>query len=265
MLVLDGLLAQDAGAGARMTSTASGRSVRRRAPVREFVQAALSADRPHATRLALEFQDRTGSVASVITDLFTAAQLQIGDRWHVGEATSEDEYRVSLAIAAAAEALRPTTSAPRDSLPMALLATLPGEAHDLGLHLIGLALVEDGWEVETASAMELEELVDTVRRHRVDLVGISSTYDRGGGRMLLTTVIRSVHSIGLPVLVGGAAFARSPHLADESGADAVGGDARLAVILARRLKNASRGHPPSRRAPRQPAADRPARPRPTDL
>lgn len=212
--------------------------------------------------LALEFLDRTRSLASVITDLFTAAQLQIGDRWHVGEATSEDEYRVSQAIATAAEALRPPTSGLGDSQPRALLATLPGEAHDLGLHLIRLALVEDGWDVEVAPAMELEELVDTARRHRVDLVAISSTYDRGGGGMLLATVIRSVHSIGLPVLVGGAAFARSPHLAEESGADAVGGDARLAVILARRLKNTSRGRPPSRRVPRPPAADRPSRARP---
>ena len=47
--------------------------------------------------------------------------------------------------------------------------------------------------------------------------------------------IRLVKERGIPVLVGGAAFNRTPSLVEQVGADGHGADARVALTLARRL------------------------------
>src|SRR6266576_3032689 len=87
------------------------RSSRRRA-VRRFVHAALSGEQADATAAAVAMTIQTQSRATVIADLFEAAQRFISERWQLGEATTEDEYRVSRTIAAAMSAL-PRFEGPR--------------------------------------------------------------------------------------------------------------------------------------------------------
>ncbi len=213
-----------------------GRPGPRRAPVRMFVNAALSGDRVTAITVALEFMARTNSRATVITDLFATAQLHIGDRWHVGEATAADEYRVSVAIAAAMAAL-PEPDQGRRVKPAstALLATLAPEEHDLGLRLVAAAFEDDGWNVEMTPGIDPVDLVERAWRTGFDLVAISCTYDPARARSHLGAAVQALHSVGIPVMVGGSALARAPRLGEQIGADAVAGDVRLAIILARRL------------------------------
>lgn len=202
-----------------------------------FVEAALAGDLDRATGVALDFMSRTNSRASVMTDLFDTAQLHIGNRWHLGDATVDDEYRVFQAIASAMAALPvPTTRrglAPR--APTALLATVLPEEHDLGLRLVAAALEDDGWNVDLAPQMQAAEISQRVRRRGIDLVAISSTFDSGGTGAQLGVAVQAVHMVRRPVLVGGSTFARAPRLAEAIAADAMAQDARLAVVLARRL------------------------------
>ena len=209
---------------------------RRRAPVSEFVKAALDGDVLLASAVAVEFLREKGSRATVIADLFDGAQKWIGDMWHVGQATSADEYRVASAIAAAVRAL-PDPPARRETPGRGriLVATLAGERHHLGLVLAGVALADDGWEVHTAMEIERNELVRRAVSTGAGLVGISLTYPTHAMRMELPAAVRALQSAGLRVLLGGAAFVRQPALADAAGADAVAPDARTGVIIARRL------------------------------
>ena len=190
--------------------------------------------------MALDFLAKTGSRAAVFTDLLAASQQQVADRWHVGTATSRDEYRISVAIASTMAVLPPARHAPSSDTACALLATMAPERHDLGMRLVAMALEDDGWDVEVAPAIGLEELVDAVGRNRVDLVGLSSTYDHGGIRPQLASAVAALHAVNVPVILGGLACIRAPRLAEEVGADAMGEDARVAVILARRLRRMAR-------------------------
>jgi methylmalonyl-CoA mutase cobalamin-binding domain/chain len=117
----------------------------------------------------------------------------------------------------------------------AILATLAPERHDLGLQLVSAALSDDGWQVDVTPGTSTTELVSRASDSRANLVGISSTFLTVQIRAQLGAVVRALHSFGVPVIVGGGSFIRSPDLATEIGADSVAGDARSAVILARRL------------------------------
>ena len=222
-------------------SAVARRPARRRVPVSTFVAAALAGDRGKATAIAREFMQDKNSRATVISDLFQGAQQQVADSWHVGLATAADEYRVSLAIEEAMNALPPPEpSVARGSGPRILLATLAPERHDLGLRLVGMALADDGWSVDIAYATDPEELVARAYQTGVALVGVSATYVTRRTQLQLTGVAGSLHAIGLPLIVGGAAFVRVPDLMAEVRADALAPEARSGVILARRLRVTTR-------------------------
>jgi len=209
----------------------------RRLAVRKFVGAALAGDQGEATAAAVEMAIQTQSLTTVITDLFDNAQRFISERWQLGQATSDDEYRVSRTIAAAMRALPRFEKPRRHEVSRALLVTIAPEEHDLGLELVAEAMQDDAWSVELWRSVDPTDLVKGSWWFEFDLLGVSSTYrsDRLGTQ--LQAVVRSWSAAGRPVLVGGLTFWRFPVLAEEVGADAFAPDARSAVVIARRLRH----------------------------
>ncbi len=175
------------------------------------------------------------SRTTVVVDLFDAAQQYIGQRWRVGMATAMDEYRVSQAIEAACEALPRLPALPgRAYTPRALLVTVRSEQHNLGLHLVAMALSDDGWSVTVRTGIDATDIPQLP--WRPSLVAISATYNSGNLRPQLRALVREVSLRNIPVIVGGSAFIRTPNLAAEIGTELVAPDARVGVILARKLR-----------------------------
>ena len=209
---------------------------RRRPPIRAFVELALARALNRATALAVDYLTETRSRVAVYTDLFDAAQRYVDDRWHVGYATTQDEFRVYRAIEVAMPALPEPLARPMYAVPpRALLLTLRPEEHDLGLRLVAAALSDEGWKVDLALRVPREGIAAKVMRYHPDLVAISSTYVAGRMRVDLAGAVADLRAARLPVMVGGSAFVRYPALGEFVNADIVVGDARLAVRLAGRL------------------------------
>lgn len=214
----------------------------RRPPIREFVASALARDPDGATALALTFFAQTGSRTRLFTDLFHAAQQHIEERWHVGEATVNDEYAVYIAIERALTALPPTPSHEAQSgAPLILLATVRPEEHDLGLRLLGACFAEAGWSTDLRLGIDGPDLIAAAARDNRRIVGISATFMSRRARAALAATVAGLKAAGIHVLGGGAAFNRSPLLGDDLGMDMVATDARLAVLYASRLVRTGRG------------------------
>lgn len=147
-----------------------------------------------------------------------------------------DEYRVSQTIEAACEAL------PRDPslrlashAPKVLMVTVRSEQHNLGLHLAAMAFSDNGWIVRLRPGVDPSDILQLTWRERPSLVALSATYDSGNLRPQLKTLVREVTQHNIPIIVGGSAFMRRPELAAEIGAALVAPDARVGVIMARKL------------------------------
>ncbi|MDQ6900895.1 MAG: cobalamin B12-binding domain-containing protein, partial [Candidatus Dormibacteraeota bacterium] len=108
------------------------------------------------------------------------------------------------------------------------------EQHTIGLRVLQLALEDDGWSVEQLGGQTpVGETVALVARRQPALVGLSGSY-LPSVRSIRDT-IQQVQVLGIPVLVGGAAFIRVPELWRRVAASGYGIDARVGVRLARRL------------------------------
>jgi MerR family transcriptional regulator, light-induced transcriptional regulator len=99
----------------------------------------------------------------------------LGERWAAGTATVAQEHFASNIIRARLLGLAQDWGA--GGSPTCVAACLPGEAHDLGLVMLGLLMARRGWQLTFLGAdTPLESLESTVRTLRHTVV-VLSTYD----------------------------------------------------------------------------------------
>jgi hypothetical protein len=113
-----------------------------------------------------------------------------------------------------------------------LLAAMPDERHTLGLEMLGAALEDDGWSVQTALGHACDDLAQRVWRERPSFVGLSAGFLQSS--VPLAALIAGVRRQGVPVIVGGQAFGRTPDLCRRLGATSRAPDLRVGLVLARR-------------------------------
>jgi len=90
-----------------------------------------------------------------------------------------------------------------------LLATVKGDVHDIGKNLVDIVLSNNGFEViNLGIRVPSEQLIQAVREHRPDIVGLSGLLVKSAQQMVSTAEDLAAVGIDLPMLVGGAAITR---------------------------------------------------------
>lgn len=234
MVIVRGL-SKTAAQVARKGSPPSGSRRRAiRASLRAFLNALLADDRLTAISIAERELAELGSRSAVFAQLLHPAQYEIGELWYQGKIGIADEHRATAIVEAIVDRLPSTSGVTASPRQTCLLAAIDGEQHVVGLQMLAAALRDDGWTVRSLPVgSSPDQVLAAVSRLRPRLVGISAGYlaDRSG----IARTVSMVKSRGVPVIVGGAAFNRTPGLAERVGADAHAPDVQVALVLARKL------------------------------
>ncbi|HZA49181.1 MAG TPA: homocysteine S-methyltransferase family protein, partial [Myxococcaceae bacterium] len=121
-----------------------------------------------------------------------------------------------------------------------ILATVKGDVHDIGKNLVEIILANNGFEVVNLGIrIPPEQLVEAVRNHRPDVIGLSGLLVKSAHQMVSTAEDLSRAGVDLPMLVGGAALSRN--FVDRNIAPAYAGtvayaqDAMSGLELAKRI------------------------------
>jgi methanogenic corrinoid protein MtbC1 len=142
--------------------------------VNDLVGALLEADRDAAVAIALTAA-RGGRVEDVY-DAIQHAMDEVGRRWQSNELTVAQEH---AATAVAQHVLaRVFGELPRadDGRGRAVIATVPGERHQLGSQIVADSLECDGWAVVYLGAdVPADALAEEAAWHEASLVGLSVT------------------------------------------------------------------------------------------
>jgi MerR family transcriptional regulator, light-induced transcriptional regulator len=172
------------------------------------------------------------SLDSVAEELLLPAMSEIGNRWERGEFSVAQEHFATTVVRGRLLGLARGWGA--GSGPLAVLACLPGDRHDLGLLCFGLCLREHGWRIAYLGPdTPIETLEETVGRigPRAVVLAVSQRERLSEAKGLLGSLARRV-----PVALGGAGVERPGAI------DGVtllpGGPAEEARALASRLRGA---------------------------
>ncbi len=88
-----------------------------------------------------------------------------------------------------------------------VLATVKGDVHDIGKNLVDIIFTNNGFEViDLGIKVHPEVLVQAVREHRPDAVGLSGLLVKSAHQMVVTAEDLAAAGIEVPILVGGAAL-----------------------------------------------------------
>jgi len=203
------------------------------------VDALLRDDRDQARGLALQHLHASGSRLAVFADLLHPAQDRLAELWYQSRISAAAEGRAASTVLAITRRLPPTPGPGRSADSRCLLTALPDEAHTLGLEMLAAALEDDGWAVQVSLGHQPRQLVELVRSIRPRFVGLTAgSLDSAAP---VGTLIEALRAVRVPVLVGGQAFNRTPHLWRRLGATGRAPDLRVGLVLARRTLGARAG------------------------
>ena len=90
-----------------------------------------------------------------------------------------------------------------------LLATVKGDVHDIGKNLVDIVLSNNGFQVVNLGIkVPSERLIQAVREHRPDVIGLSGLLVKSAQQMVVTAGDLTAAGVAVPLLVGGAALTR---------------------------------------------------------
>jgi excisionase family DNA binding protein len=154
----------------------------------------------------LDERARAGSwhgVAARLGGLLT----EMGRRWQAGRLTVLDEHlasgRLQRALAAVSDSLPVSAQAPS-----ALLASIEGDEHTVGLSLVEVTLREAGWRTEWAgSRTPVRDIAARVERGDLGMVAVSASAwsaDAGALSQAVDVLGPACRDAGVTLVMGGA-------------------------------------------------------------
>jgi len=188
---------------------AAGEGPRVLSPEERLRRAILRGDRSGLPE-ALEEEVRNRDPMRIITEVLLPAMQEVGDRFGRGEIQLPFVLRSAEAMKAAVAWLEPRMErldvAPRGTL---VLATVAGDVHDIGKNLVDILLTNHGYKVVNLGIKQpLSEILDALRRHQADAVGMSGLLVKSTVVMRDNLVEMQRMGLSVPVLLGGAALTR---------------------------------------------------------
>lgn len=204
-------------------------------------EAVLLGDRENITALVEAELAAGADPFGLVRDTLIPAITEVGARYERREYFLPQLLRSAEAMQTAMARLEPLLAVRNqaEQRPVAVLATVEGDIHDIGKNIVGLLMSNHGFEVvDLGKDVKAEAIVAAAARHKASIIGLSALMTTTMVRMEDTVRLVRERNMDVRVMVGGAvvteAFARS------IGADGYSEDAVEAVRLAKRLLSEGR-------------------------
>jgi 5-methyltetrahydrofolate--homocysteine methyltransferase len=196
-------------------------------------------DENNTVELVRKALDEGKTANEILDDGLVAGLRDCGDGFERGEKFIPEMLMASESMKKAMEVLKPLLleGAGRGSTARAVLATVEGDVHDIGLELVGTMLETAGFEVRNMGPdVPTEDIVEAVKEDKPHIVGLSALLSNTMDVMpdVIEALVNAELRDSVKVMVGGAPVKQD--FADEIGADGWAYDAASAVPKAKELR-----------------------------
>ncbi|GAA2779302.1 cobalamin B12-binding domain-containing protein [Streptomyces showdoensis] len=183
-----------------------------------------------ATDIVLRALDQGADPETVLLDVIAKVQATVGEEWAANRLSVAQEHAATAINerAVAALALHPSARTTTPHQGRITVVCVDGEWHALPARLLAEVLKLRGWQVDyLGTQVPAPHLISHLTLTDADAVALSSSI----ATRLPTAhaAITACQAVGVPVLVGGAAFGPDGRYAHLLGADAWAPDARTAA------------------------------------
>jgi MerR family transcriptional regulator, light-induced transcriptional regulator len=204
------------------------------AKIEEFARIAMREEPEAARGFVQQMLDNGVAFDRILLDLLAPAARFMGDKWTNDLCSFTD---VTIGVSRMHRILRDFRGVPDRFWSQAgvghraLLLTVPGEQHTLGLRMVEEFLLREGWQVDSRPNISEDDIKELVAADHYDFVGMSLSGESFVDRMIsaISSVRSSSKNRHINVMVGGVIFYEQPYLVAKCGADAYAEDASGAV------------------------------------
>jgi MerR family transcriptional regulator, light-induced transcriptional regulator len=209
--------------------------------VNAFVEKALSPDRTDLYLFFSFLYEHRIALWEIYDKVLYPGMRELGERWQRGEIGINQEHRASYETLDALARLQSEIFVKPDNGKSVVFACPGEELHEIGLRSAAYMFEAEGWTTHYVGARTpAVAVISAIQDLRPSLLALSLTYPADPGRALedLRLLSATVHSMGVPVVVGGTGLPPGVH--DISSVDAVLGSAReILDYLASRMPAAA--------------------------
>jgi 5-methyltetrahydrofolate--homocysteine methyltransferase len=154
--------------------------------------------------------DRWPEPLDIINGPLMSGMAEVGRLFNSNELIVAEVLQSAEVMKAAVSFLEPhMDKAESRSRGKVLLATVKGDVHDIGKNLVDIVLSNNGFEVVNLGIrVPSEQLIQAIREHSPDVVGLSGLLVKSAQQMVSTAEDLAAVGIDVPMLVGGAALTR---------------------------------------------------------
>ena len=185
----------------------------------DYFDALVRCDPAAATDLVMDLLESGASLSEIVRDVMGPAQTRVGELWERGEWSVAQEHTATAVTESAVSALWVmTTRRQLTGGPRVAVACAEGEWHALPSRMAAALAAERGANVTVLGpSMPADHLQRRLAIGDIDVLALSCTVPTnliGAARC-----VAAAHAVGLPVVVGGRAFAGLQQRAGAIGAD----------------------------------------------
>ncbi len=196
-------------------------------------------DENNTVELVKKALDEGKTANEILDEALVAGLRDCGDGFEKGEKFIPEMLMSSEAMKKAMEILRPLllSGTGGGSAGKAVLATVEGDVHDIGLELVGTMFETAGFEVRNMGPdVPTEDIIAAVKEDKPHILGLSALLSNTMDIMpdILEELEKADLRNSVKVMIGGAPVKQD--FADEIGADGWAYDAASAVPKAKQLR-----------------------------
>ncbi|WP_353893606.1 cobalamin-dependent protein [Proteinivorax hydrogeniformans] len=202
-----------------------------------FLHALLDGDHIECMNITKEFLFiQKKDIKRFYLGILQPALYEIGRLWEYGQISVAEEHLATAIAGRVMASVYNKFYVYEKEKGKVIVTCSPNEFHEVGGRMIADALEFDGWDVHYMGAnVPIEELLLNIEKISPNILAISTAmpFNLDATQHIVERVRKEFGDTDLKIMVGGLAFAYSPNLWEQMGADGWGGDVEEAIKLAR--------------------------------